>query len=362
MKLTTDHLVKLLAVKGVGRAKVFRLTELINFRPGSDVELAEALIEQIPALKLTSSLSKTEILNSFRAAGDLLEESRRIGIKTISYFDSEFPLLLKDIDTPPIVLHILGNWTTLSMPTVAVIGTREPSIYGQRVGERVGYRLGERNIHVISGLAIGCDTTAHIGCLKAGGITSAVLAHGLDSLYPKENKGLADKILEAGGCLVSEYMLKVRAIGNYFVERDRLQAGLSKATIVIETDIKGGTMHTVKDTLAYGRILMTVNHPPDKQNEKSRGNQMLLREGKAKPLETKEDVDALIDRIAPQQAPAAPLAEFANTSLADMQLPLYNGENFTTVTAPKEKTKKPRKKRTKPGAAQSKAFNDESDL
>lgn len=360
MKLTTSQIVKLLSIPGVGRAKVFKLADVISFSPHDDGELADALTEQMPSLKIPF-VPRAEILTCFGHAGELLYQSEQKGIKTVSYFESAFPKLLKDIDNPPIILNILGNINSLEMPTAAVIGTRAPSDYGKSVGERIGYRLGERKIHVVSGLAIGCDTTAHVGCIKARGITSAVLAHGLDSVYPKENKLLANRILESNGCLISEYMIKVRAMGNFFVERDRIQAGLSKATIVIETDVKGGTMHTVKDTLQYRRILAAVEHPDDKRNEKSRGNEMLIRERKALPLTSKEDIDALVNLIAPTQQKAS-LGSETKTSLDEIQLPLYSGEDFTTMATPKEKVKKPRKKRTKPGVIQSKAFKDESNL
>ena len=104
------------------------------------------------------------------------------------------------------------------------------------------------NFNIVSGLAIGCDTAGHISIIDASGITTAVTAHGLDTVYPAENRGLAEKIYENNGILISEYFVNTRGLPNYFVERDRIQAGLSLGTIVIETDIKGGTMHTVNFT------------------------------------------------------------------------------------------------------------------
>src|SRR5258708_31146057 len=149
MKLTTEHIIKLLAVRGVGRAKVFKLADLITFRPHDDAELADALTEQMVGLRV-SPVAQQEILACFAHAGEQLAESQQKGIKTLSYFDEAFPALLKEITNPPIVLHVLGNLDSLLLPMVAVIGTQEPSEYGQRVGERIGYRLGERSIHVVS--------------------------------------------------------------------------------------------------------------------------------------------------------------------------------------------------------------------
>ena len=360
MKLTVEKIVKLLQVKGIGRIKVLRLAEMVDFTPSSDQELAEVLSENLVALK-APVMATSEILKHFQKGQELLEKSMSLGIQIVSCYDNNYPPLLKQTPTAPLLLNIIGNFQSLlDFSTVAVIGTRNPSAYGKVIGERIGFVLGQNNISVVSGLATGCDTAGHIGCLKAGGKTIAVLAHGLDTVYPKENKNLAEKIVETGGCLVSEYMVKTRALGNFFIERDRIQAGLSKATIVVETDIKGGTMHTVNYTIEYKRILAAFNHPLEKQNEKSRGNKMLIAEKKAIGLQTKEDIDALIQVINPT---AKKTFSATNSPIAEVQLPLFNGEEFERLLSPpQEKIKKPRKKRSKPNSTQSKIFKDEPDL
>lgn len=360
MKLRVDQIVKLLQVKGLGRTKLLRFSKLVEFNLSSDQELAEFLGENLINLKVPF-LSISEILETFSKGESLLEKSERIGIKTISIFDSSYPNLLTNTSAPPILLHYLGDLTTINeMVTVAVIGTRDPSAYGKTIGERIGYLLSQNNLSVVSGLALGCDTAAHIGCLKGGGKTVAVLAHGLDNVYPRENKNLADKILDTGGCLVSEYMVETRPFATHFIDRDRIQAGLSKATIVVETDIKGGTMHTVNFTLDYNRILAAFNHPIEKQNDKSRGNQMLIEQGKAIGLQTKDDIDALIHLI----NPSLKNNPFSNgIPIAEIQIPLFEQSEFEILSNPeKEKIKKPRKKRTKPDLTQSKIFKDESDI
>lgn len=299
MTLSTSNIIKLLQVKGIGRGKVFRLNELFPFDPKNDSDLADLLIEMLPKIKI-QGLNKSDILMAFQKGETLYEASKEKGINTISYGDSNYPELLKSIAAPPIILNVLGNIDCLQdNPGVAVIGTRQPSTYGRQVGERIGYKLGENKINVISGLAIGCDTAGHVGCLKAGGTTIAILAHGLDKVYPKENENLAKEIVDKGGCLLSEYMIKTSALANFFVERDRIQAGLSKATFVIETDIKGGTMHAVNATIENKRLLAAFNHPANKQTDKSRGNQMLIRERKAIGIETKEDIEKFIKEIIP---------------------------------------------------------------
>lgn len=343
MNLTKEQIIKLLQVKGVGRNKVLKFCDLLQFSPATDYELVDALLERLPQLKI-QPLSANEVKESFEKAENLIENSNELGIKIFVYSDSDYPPLLRKTPNYPIILYVKGDYETLiNNPTVAVIGTREPSNYGKSIGERIGYRLGEKNINVISGLAKGCDTSAHIGCLKAKGITSAVLAHGLDSIYPRENKVLAEKIVESGGCLISEYIVKTRALGNFFIERDRIQAGLSKATVVVETDIKGGTMHTVNFTTDYDRILAVFDHPEEYQTEKSRGNQFLIKEKGARSLQTKDDIDELIELVNPSvkwvfSGKRIPIADI-NTRL------FYDEGEWNALITPKEKEKKPRKPR-----------------
>jgi DNA processing protein len=360
MKLTAETIIKLSQVKGIGRVKILRLSEMVEFTPSSDQELSEVLAENLELLK-APYISSGEILKFFQSGESLLEKSIKLGIKTISLFDSNYPALLKNTINPPLILNIMGDYQSLiDFPTVAVIGTRDPSNYGKVIGERIGYLLAQNSISVVSGLAKGCDTAAHVGCLKGRGKTIAVLAHGLDSIYPRENKQLAEKIIDTGGCLVSEYMINTRALSNFFIDRDRIQAGLSKATIVVETDIKGGTMHTVNYTLEYNRILTAFHHPPEKQNEKSRGNEMLINDQKATGLQTKEDIEALIHLINPVGRKQFTLSSIP---IAEVQLPLFNEAEFDMLLSPpKEKIKKTRKKRTKPDLIQSKIFKDESDI
>ncbi|WP_276485774.1 DNA-processing protein DprA [Paraflavitalea pollutisoli] len=345
MNLTKSQIIKLLHVKGIGRSKVVKLNDVLTFRPTLDIDLVEAILDYSQTLKL-QPLTKQEIFASFEKAENLIEESERQNIKALSYGDTSYPKQLLNTPNFPVILYFKGNIHNLSEnPCVAVIGTREPSPYGKAVGERIGYRLGEEKITVVSGLAKGCDTAAHTGCLKANGLTHAILAHGLDSVYPRENAWLAEKILEHGGCLISEYIVKTRAIGNFFVERDRIQAAFSKATVVIETDIKGGTMHTVQYTIDYGRILAAVAHPHDKKNDKSRGNEKLISEEKARALNTKEDIDWLISKVSPSRHPN--LATIEKTPLTDINLILFDDKEWSSITTteqPKSEKKKKSKK------------------
>ena len=212
----------------------------------------------------------------------------------MSYYEDCFPKELRAcIDEtgkldPPILLYYKGNRKVFERPGIAVIGTREPTANGVRAGRYFSSEFAKNGYNVVSGLAIGCDAACHQGAMEAGGVTTAFLANGLDweSIYPKENLELAKNIVEKGGVLLSEFAVG-QSCGRYgLVARDRLQAGLSYATVVIQTGEKGGTMHAVNATINSGKLLFAVEYKDsrDSIHEKVQGNIKLIQEGKAHPL------------------------------------------------------------------------------
>ena len=247
--------------------------------------------------------SRAEIELAFAKGEDILEKSERANVSILSFYDKKFPDPLRRISEPPMVINTNGDLRSLDGLTgVAVIGTRQPTPQGVQAGEYFGKQLALQNFNVVSGLAIGCDAAAHRGALAAGGITTAILAHGLHTVYPKENAPLAAEILDKGGVLLSEYFIGTGALANYFVERDRLQAGLSTATVVVQTDEKGGTMHAVNATLASAKLLAAIQYKgAELDSPKTRGNQKLIREGKAYPLRSDNLVEFLLPLTGTQQ-------------------------------------------------------------
>lgn len=289
--LNSFQIAVLLALPGIGKKSVEKIIQHIDY----NVTTYNELYDSIELIRKRDIITREIFAEIFEKNEKLFENFDNNQIRVISRFDNDFPQNLKVIDNPPIMLYTKGNLKCLSeRATVAVVGTRDPSQYGFQMGRRVGELLAENNITVISGLAIGCDTAAHKGCLKANGWTVAVLAHGLHTIYPAANKMLAQEIIEMDGCLVTEYAFGQNPFKSFFVERDRLQSGLCFATIVIETDIKGGTMHTADFTQIQNRILIAVKHPNEKKNLKSKGNEHLIHTNKAKPLANQSDFDALI--------------------------------------------------------------------
>ena len=180
-----------------------------------------------------------------------LEQTQKAGINWVTLYDPNYPAVLRDVRSEdgkrsavPIMIYYKGNLQLLSSPSIAVIGSREAVSQSEKAANFLAYSFASRGLNIVSGLALGCDTAAHQGALDAGtGKTIAVLGNGLDTIYPQQNTDLATEILEQGGLLLSEYEIGTNAANYTFVERDLIQAGISKAVIVAQTKIDGGSMH-----------------------------------------------------------------------------------------------------------------------
>jgi DNA processing protein len=293
-KISTDDIVALLQLPKVGRKTAQKLIRGISGTVSGQHELTDYVREKSVEFRLPL-YTAADFSEAYKTAEMIRDQSDKAGIKIISFLEPQYPAQLRDLPDMPVTLSYKGDIDTLSeKPNVAVIGTRDPSEFGARVGERFGETFAEFAFNVVSGLAQGCDTAGHVGALKGKGTTTAVLAHGLDSIYPQANKGLATEIVEKGGLLISEYFVKQKALTNFFVERDRIQAGLSQTVVVVETDVKGGTMHTVRYSQEYHRKLVCFDHPPQHRGHaKIEGNQKLIREGAAVPVTGKEEIEML---------------------------------------------------------------------
>ena len=149
-------------------------------------------------------------------------------IQEIKLNELAYPYLLSQINNPPKILYVLGNVEILREKSIAIVGCRECSKYGEKVATELAYNLGKNNIITVSGLAKGIDSYCHIGSIKAKARTIAVVAHGLDMIYPKEHRDLAINILQHGGAIVSEYKVGEKPKKENFPARNRIISGLSK--------------------------------------------------------------------------------------------------------------------------------------
>ena len=202
---------------------------------------------------------------------------RMIKIEKIDIQNKYYPRKLKNIYDPPKELYIIGNKEILNKPSVAIIGCRECSEYGKRVAQKFAYELSKKEIVIVSGLAKGIDSFVHIGVLYAKGKTIAVLGSGLDNIYPKENIELAKKIVEYGGCIISEYPVGTKPEKKNFPQRNRIISGLSNGVVVVEASEKSGSLITVDFALEQGRDVFAV--PGNILNSTSVGTNNLIKQG-----------------------------------------------------------------------------------
>lgn len=176
-------------------------------------------------------------------------------IRALTPADPEYPPWLLSIPERPPILYVRGRLPP-DRRCVACVGTRQPSAFGKVAARGISSFLASHGWSIVSGLAIGVDTLCHEGALEAGGHTVAVLANGLDSVYPRQNTALAERILAAGGAILSEQPPGTPALPKHLFRRNRIQSGMSAATVVMQTDIVGGTMHTARYTLLQDRLLI----------------------------------------------------------------------------------------------------------
>lgn len=183
---------------------------------------------------------------------------KKLSISFITIDDSAYPGNLLDLGNSPVVLYIKGMIKVGDSNAVAIVGSRKITSYGREVSAKFAGELASYGVTIISGLARGIDTSAHREALEVGGRTIAVLACGLDFIYPLENTQLANKIIDGHGAVISEYPLGYPAFRNNFANRNRIISGLSKAVVVIEGEKKSGTLLTASAAADQGRQVFAV--------------------------------------------------------------------------------------------------------
>lgn len=212
----------------------------------------------------------------------------------------EYPRRLRTIVSPPEGLYYSGDIRIANQRQgIAVVGSRRVSKSGTEMAYHIGYALGKKGFNVVNGLALGCDTHALCGALAAGAACVAVLPCGLERVVPHSNRGLAQRIVSGGGCLVSEYPPSAPAQRYQYVHRDRIQSGLCGGVIVIEAAIDSGTMHTVRYAMRQGRLLACVD---SRLVQDASGNQWMERQGGVRVIRDTEDLDLFLAKV--QRPPA----------------------------------------------------------
>lgn len=221
--------------------------------------------------------------------------TKKLSVATIKAHSSDYPERLTTIDGPPKQLHYIGDLAgALARSCLAIVGSRKVSAYGKGITLKLAKEAAEQGITVISGLALGIDGLAHQGALEARGKTIAVLPCGLDRIYPASHRDLAERILLAGGALVTEYPFETQPYKTNFLERNRIIAGLSDAVLITEAAIRSGSISTANHALNQGRTVFAV--PGNITSELSAGTNNLIKAG-ALPVTELSDILSAMDII-----------------------------------------------------------------
>ncbi len=292
-KLNFDELVDLfllLSVDRIGPAKIRNLLakfkKLHNILSASTQELIET--EGI-SKELASRIRKiaTQKDSTIKFLEQELTTLDKMGGKVITAWDEEFPPLLKKIYDPPLILYTLGDFDENDKYSIAVVGTRQPTNYGKIQTERFVADLVEQNITIVSGMARGIDSVAHVSALKNNGRTIAIVGSGLDIIYPAENKKLFYDIRDHG-VVMSEFPLGTIPNAENFPKRNRIIAGQSLGTLVVETAATGGAMQTADLAFDQNREVFAV--PGNLGVRQSEGTNLLIQRNQAKLVKNAEDI------------------------------------------------------------------------
>src|SRR5881296_3553422 len=273
---------RLFLVRGLGLRSANALIK--QFKKPEQV--FEANSDELEALGIPPEIAE-DILSpkSAERAEIEAEKAGKLGITIIDILDARYPPLLREIFDPPIVLYLRGKKWNAELPQVAIVGTRRPTGYGLNCAERLAEDLAARGLAVTSGLARGLDAAAHRGALRAG-ITYAVFGSGLDFVYPKENRRLADLVIE-NGAIISEFPLGTPPAPQNFPIRNRIIAGMSLGVTVVEAAEYSGSLITVRLGLESNREIFAV--PGNITSAQSFGPHALIRQG-AKLVTNWQDV------------------------------------------------------------------------
>jgi DNA processing protein len=281
--------------------------------PGVHAGVLDALLQFFPSLDAIVAASSAELTNAGLSASAALaitqpdqsqleQDSNWLAVAGnafVTRYAPNYPTLLAQLTDAPIGIFVRGNVASISQPQVAIVGSRNPTAGGRKTAESFAAHLAQCGLAITSGLAVGIDAASHEGSLRAGGVTIAVCATGLDTIYPRAHEKLAERIVERGA-LVSEFPLNTPVQKFHFPRRNRIISGLSLGTLVVEAAEHSGSLITAKYAADQGREVFAI--PGSIHNPMARGCHRLLRLG-AKLVESAEDV---LGELGPLAAAARP--------------------------------------------------------
>lgn len=308
MPLSSLQLLALLNVPRIGKKTALKLS--LNFeKVPSEEEFVEKLSNKDSGVK--PQILKETLLASLTHAKTVFEKSESLGIKSINIFEDNYPTSLRNAvsengknSIAPLIIFYKGNIELLNGNCLLIIGSRNCSESARKAAVYLSDKFATRGFSIVSGLAIGCDAAAHSGAMRHGK-TIAVVGNGLDVVYPKEHKELASNILDTGGLIISEYEIGTPVSKYTLVERDLLQAAISKAVIVVQSSENGGSMHAAITACNSDKKLFTVKFSDESVNnaEDCSGNKLLVSKYGASYIEPSHNqtyMNSYLDNISKQ--------------------------------------------------------------
>ncbi len=281
---------KEIGIKGFGYQKRFEIINNVK-RRGLNICTIEELYDLLRSLnnKIFKEITLIQLQEANKLANKILQKSADRKIFLLGFCNPKYPEILKNTinekskPEPPSHFWYRGNISILEKKSIAIIGSRYPLEESVKACNYITKEFAKRDFNIVSGLAIGCDTVAHRAALDVSGNTIAILSNGLDneSIYPSENVTLSMQIVDNGGLLISEYPIDKKVSFYDLVNRDKLQAGLSISTVLIQSKSDGGSMHAAKCTLNASKPLFCVSYKDNliNKNYLFSGNKKLLEEG-----------------------------------------------------------------------------------
>ena len=276
-----NYWIALSLVEGIG---LFTTHQLLNTF-GSPEKIFEEKISKNDFPRIKEDIDFTKIKDFYlKSAEKIIEQCENISTEIICFGSPNYPKLLKNINQAPLVLYCKGNSKILSKRGVAIVGSREPNANGEKDTKEIATGLSENGFVIVSGLARGIDTIAHTSALEMQKETIAVMATGINEITPIENTGLAKRIIENGGAVITEQIPDELAFAPNFVQRNRIISGLSECSIVISAPQRSGALHTAKFAEQQGRKIMAA--PGARSDERYGGcNKLLLKSNVVPALE-----------------------------------------------------------------------------
>jgi len=278
----------------------------LNMTPGIGPRAAAKLLERFGSAEAVYNATRTEleqlrlapeavdiiIARELRSAAEAeITAVKKLGGDILLLDDGVYPSSLREIYDPPIVLYVKGAWSEcLDQPCIGVVGSRKASTYGQNAALMLARDLAQRGMTVVSGFARGIDAAAHRGALEGGGRTIAVLGTGIDEVYPRDHKKLAEEILARGGALVSQFPLGTPPVSENFPYRNRIISGLSLGVVVVEAAENSGSLITARLAMEQNREVFAV--PGNITSRNSFGTNYLIKGAGAKLVQQWQDIAA----------------------------------------------------------------------